>query len=53
VEYAHDAGVRCIAEGIETPAAARAALEVGFDFLQGYLFLSDSGINTVTPLQGF
>lgn len=50
VRYCHEVGVQCIAEGIESPEAADAAVNIGLDFLQGYLFLPQAGTNTITPL---
>ncbi len=49
VRYAHDAGVRCIAEGIESELLAEIATSVGFDLLQGYLFCESPAANTQTP----
>jgi EAL domain-containing protein (putative c-di-GMP-specific phosphodiesterase class I) len=40
VAYAHDLGSLCVAEGVETEDDSSACKDLGFDFLQGYLFLS-------------
>ncbi|WP_258552764.1 EAL domain-containing protein [Paraeggerthella sp.] len=37
VGYAHDRGIRVIAEGVETETELRAVLDLGVDYLQGYL----------------
>ena len=34
---AHDRGIRVIAEGVETPSELKAVIELGVDYLQGYL----------------
>lgn len=49
VRYAHDAGVRCIAEGIESAPQADVATSVGFDLLQGYLFTPSESRGHPTP----
>ena len=37
IGYAHDRGIRVIAEGVETEAELRALRELGADYVQGYL----------------
>ena len=37
IVYAHDRGIRVIAEGVETEAELRALRELGADYVQGYL----------------
>ena len=37
IGYAHDRGIRVIAEGVETPSELKAVIELGVDYLQGYL----------------
>ena len=37
IEYAHDRGIRVIAEGVETEAELRTVVALGADYLQGYL----------------
>jgi len=38
IKIAHDLGVVCLAEGIETVEQASICLEIGFELAQGYLF---------------
>lgn len=37
ISYAHDRGIRVIAEGVETEGELRALVALGADYLQGYL----------------
>ena len=37
IGYAHDRGIRVIAEGVETPSELKAVIGLGVDYLQGYL----------------
>ncbi len=53
VSFAHDLGVRCVAEGVATFELAEAARDVGFDYLQGHCFGSPSVHSTVTPIKPF
>lgn len=38
IKIAHDLGVICLAEGIETEEQAQICLEIGFELAQGFLF---------------
>ena len=37
ISFAHDRGIRVIAEGVETEAELRELVSLGVDYLQGYL----------------
>ena len=37
ISFAHDRGIRVIAEGVETEGELRALIALGADYLQGYL----------------
>ncbi|MGB9693051.1 MAG: EAL domain-containing protein, partial [Candidatus Sumerlaeaceae bacterium] len=53
ITFAHDLGVKCVAEGVASHEVAAAACDVGFDLLQGHFFSKASALSTVTPLQPF
>lgn len=44
VAYAHQRGMRIIAEGLETPAEVRKVLELGVDYLQGYFLAKPAAV---------
>jgi len=51
VQYAHESGVRCVAEGVESADIAAMARSMGFDLLQGWLYpaLGNSAATATSP----
>jgi EAL domain-containing protein (putative c-di-GMP-specific phosphodiesterase class I) len=49
VDFAHDIGVQCIAEGVETAAEAKACRNLGFDLAQGFYYAVPLTLQELTP----
>lgn len=49
VGYAHDRGIRVIAEGVETEEELRAVIELKVDYIQGYLVGKPAPVPPVVP----